>query len=171
MRYWLPLVSWYSSTRRWSNRLASASRILERSEQFLDAQEQIVEIDGPGGLQGVLIAAVARGRQVLLVGFGQRGGPVGDGAGRLPASDEIEQVARPQQALGRLDFPQGRAGDAFLIAAVIDGEGRRIAQSRDMAAKDAHAKGMERRNLRLPLACVCPTGRWRAAAFRRRPCW
>ena len=37
-------------------------------------QQQVVEIDGAGRLQGVLIAAIGGGGQMLLVGLGQRGG-------------------------------------------------------------------------------------------------
>ena len=57
---------------------------LKSREQVLDAQEQVVEVHGPGGLQGLLIAAIAGRRQVLLVGLGQRGRLLG--AGRKPSS-------------------------------------------------------------------------------------
>jgi hypothetical protein len=50
MRYWLPLVSWYSSTSRWSNgRLVARTR--DARKQFFGAEQQIVEVDGPGVLE------------------------------------------------------------------------------------------------------------------------
>ena len=52
MRYWLPLVSWYSSTSTWSNRPASSRRIAGMlGEQLLGAQQQVVEIDHAAGLE------------------------------------------------------------------------------------------------------------------------
>ena len=42
----------------------------EAGEKFLGQQQQVVEIDGAGRLQGLLIAAIGRGGQMFLVGLG-----------------------------------------------------------------------------------------------------
>ena len=130
-----------------------------RANSFLGAEQQVVEVDGPRGLQGVLITAVGRGRQVFFVGFGHRGRLFGPNRGRLPAADEIEQVARPEQPVGHLDFSQGHAGEPLLIAPVIDGKCGRIAKLANVAAQDADAQRMECGDLGPLLAFLAQQGR------------
>ena len=133
-------------------------RLGELAQKLLGHQQQVVEIHRAGGLQGVLVAAIGRGRQMLLVGLGQRGRLLRPDRGRLPAADEIEQIAGPQQPVGHLDLPQDRAGHALLIAPVVDGEVGRIAQLADVAAEDAHAERVERGDLRPLLELLAQQG-------------
>ena len=130
-------------------------------QQVLGQQQQIVEINGPRGLQGILIPPIGHRRQMFFVGLGQRGGFLGPNRGRFPAADQIQQIAGPQQPVAHLDLAQHRSGDAFLIAAVVNGEGRRIAEQFDVAAQNSHAKRVERRHLG-PLFGFFPQQRGRA---------
>ncbi len=117
-------------------------------EKLLGAEQQIVEVECAGGLQRVLIAAISGRGEMLLVGLGRGGRLLGANRGRFPASDEVEQVARPEKALGHFDFAQGGSGHALLIAAIVDGEVLRITQPPNVAAEDADAERMERRDFR-----------------------
>ena len=86
-----------------TGRLPAASTSGIVVEQFLGAQQNVVEIDGAGVLQRLLVAAVGHGRQMLFVGLGPGGRLGGPDAVRFPAADVIQQVARPQ----RLARPRG----------------------------------------------------------------
>ena len=123
-------------------------RLGERGEQLFGAKQQVVEIHGAGGLQSVLVAAIGRGGQMLLVGLSQGGRLFRPNRGRFPAADEVEQIAGPKQPVGHLDLAQGRAGDPFLIAPVVDGKAGGIAELADVAAQDADAERMERGDFR-----------------------
>ena len=70
-------------------------------EKVFGAEQHVVEIEGPGGLQGVLVAAIAGGGEMLAVGLRQRGGLLRPNRGRFPAADQIDQIARPQHGVGR----------------------------------------------------------------------
>jgi len=117
-------------------------------QEILGRQQQVVEVEGRGRLQGPLVTPVGRGRQVVLVGLGRGGGRVRVDGGRLPAADPLQKIAGPQQPVGHADLPQHGAGHALLIAPVVDGEPGRVAQLARVPAQDPHAQRVERRDLR-----------------------
>ena len=69
-------------------------------KKIFGTKQQVVEIQCPGGFQGVLISAIGRGGKVFFVGLGQIGGLVRADAGVFPTAEEIQQVAGPQQGVG-----------------------------------------------------------------------
>ena len=78
------------------------SRLGKVGEKFFGAEQHVVEIDGAGGLQGVLVAAIGGGGKMFAVGLRQRGGFVRPDGGRFPAADQIDQVAGPKHRVGTL---------------------------------------------------------------------
>ena len=57
-------------------------RLGKLREKLLGAEQQVVEIDRAGGFQGVLVAAIGRGGQMLLVGLRGGGGILRAGSRR-----------------------------------------------------------------------------------------
>ena len=71
---------------------------------------------------------------------------------RFPAADAIEQVAGTQRLGTNTNVPQDRAGDALLVAPVVDGETLGVAQAANVPPQDLHAMRMEGRHVGTRLA-------------------
>src|SRR5215831_11900533 len=67
---------------------------------------------------------------------------------RFPAADLIEQIAGPQQLAGDANFSEDAASEAFLIAAIINGEPLGVAELLGVPPQDTNAMGMEGADLR-----------------------
>ncbi len=117
-------------------------------EHFLSEHQQVVEIDRAASLESLLIASIGRRREMLLVGLGQPACLLRSDGGGFPATDEIEQIARPQRFVGDADLAEHRAGDALLIVPVADRELRRIAQMLNLPPQHANAERMKCRDFR-----------------------
>ncbi len=104
--------------------------------------DQVVEVGGVVGVQGLLVAGVdPRRAGGLLVRGGLQGGGRGD-AVALPARDPRPHLLRGghPEAPGLLHQPPHQPG---LVLAVEQGEGLAVAQAVDVPAQDAQAQAVE----------------------------
>ena len=121
-------------------------------EEFLHHEQQVVEVDHSGRPQGMLVAAVAGGRQcprIRGVGGNRVERPIRAHGRALPAADPVDEVAGPQHRLGNLQFLEHLAGDRFLLTAVDDRKAHGIAENRCMPPQHPGAERVDRGDLRL----------------------
>ena len=130
----------------------NAADVLMLGEELIHEQQQVVEVDCAGGLQGVLVAAVAgRGERPAVVGVGRDGvhRHVGTDGPALPTAHAIEQVGRPEHGVGDLQFLEHAAGRGLLLAAVDDREPFGVAETGGVPPQDADTQRVDRGNLGL----------------------
>jgi hypothetical protein len=113
------------------------------AEEPVGQEQQVVEIDRPGGLHALLVAAVARGGEGFEIAIDGVAGLFGGNAGPFPLADERQQVAGLHRFLGDPDVAEGGSRHRFLVAPVVDREVGGVAQRCDFFPQDAHAKAVE----------------------------
>ena len=131
------------------------SDILVLGEKIVHHQQKVVEIDGAGRPQGLLVAAVSRGGQFPgVAGIGREGREraVGPHRRALPAADAVEQVAGAERGLRHLQLLEHLPGGRLLLPAIDDGKPAGEAHPRGMAPEDADAERVDRGDLRLLVA-------------------
>ena len=111
-------------------------------------EEEIVEVEGGGRFEGVLVAAIGDGGEDVAVVVAMFGGVLGTDAVHFPAADAGEQVAGLDGDIAETDFAQRGAGGGFLIGAIENREGFGVAEYLGFLSEDVDAQRVERADMR-----------------------
>ncbi len=141
--------------------LVSCEHVGVIAEQFFGAQQQVIEVDGVGGLECDFVSLVGECCERVLFIERSVSGRLGPQAVSLPVTDPPQQVAGSECGRGAVNVAECLACGAFLVGPVVDGEPIAVAERFDVLSEDADAERVERRDDRLQRLVVGPLGRRR----------
>ena len=134
-------------------RAVPGERLRRRLEEVHDAQEQVVEVHGPGRPEALLVQAIER-RHPLLAG--RPGEPLHFRRGEhlvLGVADPVHRARRGEGPLVEIQLAHHLLHHAEAVLLVVAHQGRRLSRRRRALAQDAHAGRVEGRDERRADAC------------------
>ena len=99
--------------------LVASQHVRKLLEQAMREQEQVVEVDAAATLDRLLVAAIGGRRQHVEIVFDEVNRPLRGDAGRFPAADAADQVARAQCFVADANFAERGPRGRFLVAAIV----------------------------------------------------
>ena len=119
------------------------------AEEVFRQEQNVVEVDRAEVFESRLILRVRDGAKIVFRIGRDFERFFGSNAGGFPIADRLQKVGRTERRARYFDFAEDLARQRLLVAAVVNRELRREAESMNLPPQNPNAKGVKRRNFRL----------------------